>query len=88
VPPNLDSSHLRAGAARVAWKAAAGASLVVVRRSVARALERDDRPGDQITALERKTDCLPALGAKMVEAVRAQVSGVLLEIASIFEGND
>jgi hypothetical protein len=59
----------------------------VVRRSVEGALEQNDRPRNQIPALERKTDCVPTLRAKLVEAFRAQVFRVLLEIPAILEWN-
>jgi hypothetical protein len=59
----------------------------VVRPSGEGALQQNNRPRNQIAALEREADCLPTLRVKLVESFRAQVFRVLLEIAAIFEWN-
>src|SRR5215207_1746748 len=58
------------------------------RESADRPLEQDDRPSDQIAALERQTDRLPTLGAELVEAILAYAGVLLLDLAGRLQRDD
>jgi hypothetical protein len=51
---------------------------------VDRALQQDNRPGDQIASLQRYPYRLPTLRAKLIEAVWPQIGG-LLERSGVFQ---